>query len=268
MSRKFFFLPILALAPSFADEASASVFYFNDGIAAGRARFDATVEKSGGTVAHDVWSDSVIGTSAWVRPHYTVSTNSGDDLRLVPYGIFTDQFYPTLSGNGAEVTIGGNSDGPALTPWQSGITLTFTVPVNAFGIEVGDWGTCCWNPTSDILISFDDRDPVTVGSVDRYTEYTTWQPSQFNPNIISSSVFFSLFDDSGAFTKVSIWGNGMGEAIVFGGDVRWSHLAPGSLTPAMAITPLPAGAWLLSSALFVIGAAARKRKRPGCPGRL
>lgn len=248
--------------------ASATVFTFYDGIAAGRALFDKTVRRAGASPTNDVWASAVPGLSEWQRPGYTVRSNDGSELwpmiyGVDLYGIDLDAFHPTLSGYGVALTVGDGTSGiasPLGQYFEDGITLTFDTPINAFGIEVGDWGTCCWLPTSDLLLSFDGRAPIVVASVDYYTEYKAQQPSQFDPNLISHSVFVAAFDDSGSFSTVSIWGNRNGEALVFGGDVRWSHLAQGSLAPAIAETPLPAAGLSLATALIAMGALCRRRR--------
>lgn len=245
--------------------ASATIVSFFDGISAGRAQFDDIVHRAGGSVSNDIWAEPGGVSPVWERPAYTVATNDGSDLYFDLYGIGLDTFHQTLSGYGVLVTVGDGTSGATSHLGEyfgDGITFTFATPINAFGIEVGDWGTCCWLPTTDILVSFDGRVPVIVASVDHDTQSKSQQPSQFDPNpdLNSHSVFVAAFDDSAAFSKVSIWGSANGEALVFGGDVRWSTLPTGSLTPGLAQTPLPAGGLLLGTALIGMGAALRKRR--------
>ncbi len=54
----------------------------------------------------------------------------------------------SLSGNAWNINptagVGGGVNGlPGINGYTSGLTFTFSAPVNAFGFEIGDWATCC-----------------------------------------------------------------------------------------------------------------------------
>ena len=81
-------------------------------------------------------------------------------------------------------------------------------------------------------------------------------PSQADPSIDVFEIFVAAFDDSGEFTEVSFWGNGIGEVLVAGGQLRYALLDQDSLPPT---TPASAPA----SLLLIIGGsllAARRRR--------
>lgn len=159
-----------------------------------------------------------------------------------------------MSGEVASIDPSG-SGGDPLDYFGSGVTLTFSSAVNAIGFEVGDWATCCH--VSELFISFDGGLPILVGSAAE--EADGLFPSQADPSFDVFEMFVAAFDDTGDFTEVSFWGNGVGEVLVFGGDVRYALLDQGSLPDDPSAVPLPAGGLLLLTALGGI-AALRRRK--------
>lgn len=236
----------LALAATFT--ANATILTVFDGIADGVSDFDTTVVNAGGSVAFDIWSNIGSGTSI-DRGDYVITQNDGGTAFATTYG--------SMSGEVIGIDPSGGGSDPRTDPmdyFDSGITFTFDDPINAIGFEVGDWATCCLNPTTDLFISFDGGAPILVASADENSDGQF--PSQDDPNTLRYEIFVAAFDDSGEFTEVSFWGNGIGEYLVAGGQVRYTLLEQDSLPPT---TPASAPASLL---LIIGGAmfAARRRR--------
>jgi len=231
-----------------ASAANATILTVFDGITDGVADFDSTVTGAGGTVGVDVWDTAFSGSSI-DRGDYVITQNDGGTGSASSYG--------TLTGTAIGINPAGGGSIPRTDPMDyfgSGITFTFDSAVNAVGFEVGDWATCCTDPTTDLFISFDGGAPILVASASTNAEGLF--PSQANPSNSVYEIFVAAFDDSDEFTQVSFWGNGIGEVLVAGGQVRYALLDQDSLPPT---TPVSAPA----SLLLIIGGsllAARRRR--------
>lgn len=246
---KFFGVSALVASLAFGTASSATTITVFDGITAGVASFDATVTGAGGTVAVDVWSSMASGPSI-DRGDYVITQNDGGSGSVTTYG--------TMSGQVIGINPSGGGSDPRTDPmdyFNSGITLTFDSAVNSVGFEVGDWATCCFDPLTELFMSFDDGAAIKVGSAN--TSSDGLFPSQDNPSSDAYEIFVAAFDDTGDFTKVSFWGNGIGEYLVAGGQVRYALIDQGSLPNPV---PLPAAGWLLLAALGGLGAASRRKK--------
>lgn len=240
----------IGLATVFASSAQATQYTIFDGIAAGRADFDATVVGSGATVSVDTWV--AIGSGSPIdRGDYTIGRNSGGTIFPTTYG--------TMSGQVVDISPSGGGSSPRTDPLDyigSGVTLTFDSAVNAVGFEVGDWATCCTSPTTDLFISFDGGTPILVASASTGAEGLF--PSQDGSGSSVYEIFVGAFDDSGDFTSVTFWGNGIGEYLVFGGEVRYALLDRGSLPPTVPGIPVPAAGFLMVGGLSALGLMRRR----------
>ncbi|OWJ79920.1 MULTISPECIES: VPLPA-CTERM sorting domain-containing protein [Haematobacter] len=233
----------LAMSTLMAQATTLTVY---DGVKAGKQKFDATVAAADGVVKNDVLDDLPYASDSIDRGDYTITKNDGGTLYSTTYG--------TLSGQVLGISPAGT--GPGLGAFGSGITFTFKDKVNAFGFEVGDWATCCFLPTN-LYISFDGGAPILVGSALDPSEGQF--PSQDGNGSIVYEIFVAAFDDTGSFGTVSFWGDGFGEYLVAGGQVKYALLDEGSLPPPSAV-PLPAAGLLLMGGIAA-AAGLRLRRR-------
>lgn len=234
---------LAAAALLFTASANATIITVFDSIPSGSSAFDSTVLGAGGTLYTDVWTSLVNGSSL-TRPGYTVTRNND--------GYISQDGYGTMSGRVIDISPDGSFGGTNGTI-ASGITFTFDSAINSFGFEVGDWATCCFNPTTDLFISFDDGAPILVASASQSSDGLF--PDQFGSNVYE--IFVAAFDDTGFFTKVQFWGNGSGEYLVVGGQVKYGLLDIGSLPPSQVSAPASAAVLLLG----LVGLGLRRRKK-------
>ncbi|WP_260293754.1 PEP-CTERM sorting domain-containing protein [Sedimenticola hydrogenitrophicus] len=249
MIRKYKFV-VVAAAMTLSATANATIATVFDGISAGVASFDSTVTGTGATVDFDIWSGLSSGTSI-DRGDYVITQNDGGSGFPTTYGSMSGQVIG-INPAGPTTPIAGPRADP-LDYFNSGITFTFDSAVNAVGFEIGDWATCCHDPVTELFISFDGGAPILVASATATSDGLF--PSQNNPGVNVFEIFVAAFDDTGDFTEVSFWGNGIGEVLVAGGQLRYALLEQGSL-PGV---PVPAPLALM--AIGLLGMAWRVRKQ-------
>lgn len=211
--------------------------------------FDNTVTSNGGIVQLDTLSN-LSSDDTWVRTGYTITSTDGSTRGI-------DGGYLPVGTNAAGAGVGGDAIGisPYLPAASSGLTFTFANPINAFGLEIGDWATCCY--PSSLFIAFD-------GGATRLVATAT--SSNDNPGVPAGEGFRNFvgaFDSSNTFSTVSFYGDGLGEYLVAGGTIRYGAVDIGSI-PDPGAVPEP-GTWaMLLFGFGAIGAALRRRQRkPG-----
>ena len=133
----------------------------------------------------------------------------------------------------------------------SGLTFTFASGINAFGLEIGDWATCCMSPTpSSLYISFDGGATRQVASAFTDTD---------NPGYAANGSYINFvagIDTTSTFNTITFYGDGAGEYLVAGGTIRYSTLAIGSVSAV----PEPETFALMLAGFGIIAGVARRRK--------
>jgi len=210
---------VAAFAATFvlAAPAAAVPVIYNDDLVTGSASFDATVRATGSEVSTQRLWFLTDGASRFDFADFTITATDGGP-RLV------EDDYAALRERGATGALSGWAIGvvPNAPAAGSGLTFTFKQPVNAFGLEVGDWATCCY--LSSLYISFDGGATRLVATADDATDNPGWVRYGQYTN------FVGAIDTQGTFTRVTFYGDGIGEYIVAGGTVRYSSLPLGSVT--------------------------------------
>lgn len=203
-------------------QAAPAVFF--DDVAGGRTSFDSQITSVGGTLFTDTLTALITGTNSWARPDLTItSTNSANRVVNTTY----------LAG-GAPATYTGGGDGIQMTAdgsTTSGLTFTFNSPINGFGVDLGDWATCCF--PSAIFISFDGGAPIQVASATTNTD---------NPGVGAGDgarTFVAAIDDSATFTTITFYGTGAGDVLFAGGILRYGIVPIGALSGNYRTTAAP-----------------------------
>jgi len=247
------------IAPAFAAPTT-----YNDALGAGRNAFDATIIGTGQSV-----STVQLNTANTVYNYIDKDGNPATVTitRTDESGISWDPAYQSngIGLSGAAVVINPNNNGTDAVPgYSSGLTFTFSSPVNAFGFEIGDWATCCQNNTrpagivstygvpangTGLWIGFD-------GGALRLIANSVNGDGSDNPGVAKTGSFTNFIgsiDDTGFFSTVTFFGDGFGEYLVAGGTLRFASVPRGSVS-----VPEPASVALIG--LGLVALVARRRR--------
>jgi PEP-CTERM motif len=221
---------------AFAAPAQATIVtVFNDRDT-GAASFDSTVTTAGGTVHTQSLSDG--------QATYTDFT-----LSKTPNATYT-YFPESTTGSTVDISPAGSGSDP-LNYRSSGINIDFgSTLLNSIGFEVGDWGTCC--QPSALFISFDNGAAIQVGISNTFGDVFLTNGTPI--------VFLGAFDDSGTFSSVQFWGNGVGEFLVAGGTLHYALLDQGSL-PGGGSVPEPSTWAMMLLGFGAAGFAVRRARK-------
>jgi MYXO-CTERM domain-containing protein len=139
------------------------------------------------------------------------------------------------AANPAGGGVGGKADIPG---FNSGLTFTFSSPVNAFGFEIGDWATCCTGNTRPTAVQADYGVPAQGSGLwiafdgGAATLPANALSDNDNPGYAAASSytnFIGAIDSSSFFSKVTFFGDGFGEFLVAGGTLRFASVPKGSV---------------------------------------
>jgi len=247
--------------------AAAPVIYNND-VASGEAAFDETIANAGGTLHTLALSGLASNAAAWSLPGLTIrATDNADRFVYDDYNGYRAAGRPYAIG-GATISIA-----PTTPAAGSGLTFTFSTPINAFGLQIADWATCCTGVThpdtgaptgSNLFIAFDGgatRLVANATSADSNPGNRDYDGDGHIDSVFTN--FVAAIDDSRTFSTVSFYGDGLGEALYAGGTLRWSAVDPGSVSASAAGAPptLVAEPAALGLASLAIGGAVLNRRR-------
>ncbi|AKM10669.1 autotransporter domain-containing protein [Croceicoccus naphthovorans] len=230
---------VLPVQPALADPA----VFFNEDLNAGLQTFLDTTD-----AADQAYNDANPGaTQDSLIFQYDITNTSSNRFAVTDTtGTVTVYVQTTLAGAPAMNTGGGDEGGDGFTNWSvgytagdwmsvvaAGYTLSFysdasyttSYDINAVGLHVNDWGTCCTtgNTTpdggtanaSEIYMMFNGSTPLLVGGIDA--------------SIGGEEHFVAAIDDRNNFSSVTMVPNGSGEIFGAGGYLVFSTLQIGSV---------------------------------------
>ena len=235
-----------------ASSAYASPYIVDTALSNIGSQFDSIITGAGATV---VTAQVVYGQSVY---NYTDKDGNAATVTVThPNGGTFGANVSSYSSNG--VSLSGASWGidPStysdvagqIPGFGSGLTFTFSSPVNAFGFEIGDWATCCTAVIRDagvvstygvpasgtgLWIAFDGGAATLPANATSASDNPGYAAAQSYTN------FIGAIDSSGYFSKITFFGDGFGEYLVAGGTLRFASVPKGSVDDG-GVTEVPPG---------------------------
>ncbi|MBL0284189.1 MAG: autotransporter-associated beta strand repeat-containing protein [Zoogloea sp.] len=215
------------------------VVYFQT-IAAGRSYFDSTVATYANGGTSDLLTTTVSGLAggnSWSVGGIGISATNGVSRSIDDsYLSSAPSLSGTPTGQGINMTASGSD------PEGSGLTFHFTSTLNAFGVEMGDWGTCCYPSALYIQFGLNGAWGAAqqIGVANSRTDVPEDNGQTFT--------FIGAVNDTNFFNDVRIYGAGNGDVLYAGGVLRTASVAlnsvpstSGSSTQAPSATDIDTG---------------------------
>ena len=238
MKKSLFTVALSIIAIFSASNAVAAPFIVNSALSNIGTAFDNVITGTGSTV---VTAQVVNGQSTY---NYidkdgnaaNVAVTRPDSSAASPSGGYSSNG-ESLSGSVWNINPATNS-GDIIPGFNSGLTFTFSSPVNAFGFEIGDWATCCTGTVRDATTVANYGVPATgSGLWIAFDGGAATLPANAlsaldNPGVSllgSYTNFIGAIDSSSFFSKVTFFGDGFGEFLVAGGTLRFASVPKGSI---------------------------------------
>ncbi|WP_294197536.1 autotransporter domain-containing protein [uncultured Sphingomonas sp.] len=232
---------------------AAPAVFFNADLIAGEQTFRDTAAAA--DAAYNAANPGATQSSDIFRIDLTNVTGSNF---AVTNGGTTVYVKTTRAGSAAPNNQNGDEGGDGFTNWSvgytpgdfnsaisQGYTLSFfsdsaytsAYNVNAIGLHVSDWGTCCTANNavpgggtanaSQIYMLFNGSTPLLVGGI--------------STSIRGEEHFVAAIDDRNSFNSVTMVPNGRGEAFGAGGVILFSTLQLNSVPTGSSVVTLPGG---------------------------
>lgn len=228
--------------------------------------FDSRVTTLGGTVIQTAVVDGV-GVYNYTDANGNPATLTVTRLDGNPLGWTTT--YDNLTAPAWDISP-STEPSDTIPGEKTGLRFTFSSPVNAFGLEIGDWATCCYSGTRPAAIQSTYGVPAEgSGLWIRFNGGAATLPANAlsendNPGWIAESRFTNFIgaiDDSGSFTTVDFWGDGFGEALYAGGTLRFAAIRRGAIGGTVAPVPAVSDTGLLAGLLGIAAFGAYRMRR-------